>query len=100
MTTLFNTSITWRLSWPASLALQLVSNNVFFGGMYIITWCFSVEGDSHTHGLVEFIKEGCTAVIAMQCIVSNIESLKQVGKCECSLEQQKGIFCHLSGKPY
>ena len=60
---------------------------------------FSVEDYSHTHGLVEFIEEGCTAVIAMQCIVSNIESLESVSVLWNNTEEYSALYL-LSGKPY
>ena len=41
--------------------------------MYL--YCFSVEEDLATHALVEFIKEGCTAVVPIHRIVTTIKSL-------------------------
>ena len=39
---------------------------------------FTVENELPMHALVEFCKEGCTAVVPMCCIVNtNTESLKQ-----------------------
>ena len=67
-----------------------------------MTIMFLVEDNLSTHALVEFIEEGCTAVIPIQRIVSNTEGLKQgetVSVLWSNRKEYAAIYL-LSGKPY